>query len=189
MRRSSQPAIGRCRPGRRSRSGAGPSEQVKVTSEDAATILVRFADGARGSVVVSQVSHGHKNDLRLDVAGAEGSLMWRQEDPERLWIGGLDESRLLHRAPATGGDATGIPSLPAGHPEGWTEALRDLLRPFYASILSGAAPPAPGEAGRLPDPRRRRAGHRLHRCGPGIGCCGTLDPVPDPIEALEKTPA
>jgi predicted dehydrogenase len=32
--------------------------------------------------------------------------------------------------------------LPAGHPEGWGEALRDVLRPFYAAIASGEAPPA-----------------------------------------------
>ena len=42
--------------------------------------------------------------------------------------------------------ASGVPSLPAGHPEGWADALRDLLRPFYAAVSEGAAPsvvPAP----------------------------------------------
>ncbi len=42
-------------------SGTGPSEPVAIHSEDAATILLRFAGGARGTCVVSQVSPGHKN--------------------------------------------------------------------------------------------------------------------------------
>jgi predicted dehydrogenase len=42
-----------------------------------------------------------------------------------------------------GGEAgPGVPSLPAGHPEGWAEALRDLLRPFYATVSGGASPAA-----------------------------------------------
>jgi len=36
----------------------------------------------------------------------------------------------------------GIPSLPAGHPEGWSEALRDFMRPFYAAILDRQALPS-----------------------------------------------
>jgi hypothetical protein len=43
-------------------------------------------------------------------------------------------------------DAVGVPALPAGHPEGWGEALRDLLRAFYSSIASGDAPKPPGES-------------------------------------------
>jgi hypothetical protein len=44
----------------------------------------------------------------------------------------------------------GIPSLPAGHPEGWAEALRDLLRPFYAAVASGARPGADASAAPYP---------------------------------------
>ena len=43
-----------------------------------------------------------------------------------------------------------MPSLPAGHPEGWAEALRDLLRPFYAAIAAGQSPAVAVEAGEYP---------------------------------------
>jgi predicted dehydrogenase len=119
----------------------GPAEEVAVHSEDAATILVRFAGGARGAAVISQVSPGRKNALNLEIAGGLATLDWDQEDAERLWIRTREEARQLTRRPEDGpGPGPGIPSLPAGHPEGWAEALRDLFRPLYAAVQSGRAP-------------------------------------------------
>jgi predicted dehydrogenase len=139
-------------------SADGSGEMVEVRSEDAATILVRFEGGARGACVISQVSPGRKNAFSLELAGADRTLDWNQEDPEHLWLRDRAESRLLTRAAGGAGDDAGgpaesgsgptpwpgVPSLPAGHPEGWAEALRDVLRPFYASIAAGQPPPGPG---------------------------------------------
>jgi predicted dehydrogenase len=134
-------------------SADGSGEMVEVRSEDAATILVRFQGGARGASVISQVSPGHKNAFSLELAGADRTLDWNQEDPEHLWLRDRDEARLLTRVPADAGSPSesgqaaagwpGVPSLPPGHPEGWAEALRDLLRPFYAAIAAGQPPPEP----------------------------------------------
>lgn len=118
----------------------GPVESVQIDSEDAATILVRFEGGARGACVVSQVSTGHKNALALNVDGARQSLAWEQETPERLWLLARGEARRLVRDPGGARAGAGVPSLPAGHPEGWGEALRDLLRPFYAAVATGESP-------------------------------------------------
>jgi predicted dehydrogenase len=115
-------------------------ESVNVQSEDAATILLRFEGGVRGACVVSQVSTGHKNALALNVDGARQSLGWDQEIPERLWLRARHETRLWARDPGAEHPEAGVPSLPAGHPEGWGEALRDLLRPFYAAVASGESP-------------------------------------------------
>jgi predicted dehydrogenase len=122
-------------------SADGPTEEVAVHSEDAATLLFRFQGGARGSAVISQVSSGRKNAFQLELAGSRATLDWDQEDAERLWIRTRDEARLLTRGAEDGPTpGRGVPSLPAGHPEGWSEALRDLLRPFYAAIISGDPP-------------------------------------------------
>ena len=105
-------------------------------------VLVRFAGGVRGAFVVSQVSPGHKNAFRMELAGSRRSLDWAQEDPEHLWLRDRGATQLLTRglddAPTTHG--RGVPSLPAGHPEGWADALRDVLRPFYAAIAAGEPP-------------------------------------------------
>lgn len=116
----------------------GEREPVEIGSEDAAIILVRFEDGARGALVLSQVSPGRKNAFGLEIGGANASLAWEQERPEALWIGTRTETRGLVRQPEP--ISHGLPSLPAGHPEGWAEAMRDLLRDFYAAIADGRSP-------------------------------------------------
>ncbi|MFI5262572.1 MAG: Gfo/Idh/MocA family protein [Candidatus Limnocylindrales bacterium] len=118
----------------------GPGDPVAVRSEDAATILLRFTSGARGACVISQVSPGMKNDLRVEIDGSRQSMAWRQEAPERLWLRSRHEARLLVRDPGDEQPAAGVPSLPAGHPEGWGDALRDLLRPFYGAVVAGDPP-------------------------------------------------
>ena len=130
-------------------AAVGDTERVRVNSEDAAALVLRFRNGARGSCLVSQISIGHKNDLVVEVDGSEKSMAWHQEAPEQLWLGSRDGSQALIREPDPG-NVPGVPELPAGHPEGWGEALRDLLRPFYAAIVADQEPPAPGEAANYP---------------------------------------
>jgi predicted dehydrogenase len=119
-------------------AASGPVEDVTIESEDAAAILFRFEGGARGAAVISQVSPGRKNALTLELAGSTATLDWDQEDGERLWIRDRESARQLTRRPEDGPPpGPGTPSLPGGHPEGWAEALRDLLRPFYAAVAAG----------------------------------------------------
>jgi predicted dehydrogenase len=118
-------------------TSSGPAEPLDVHSEDAATILLRFAGGARGACVISQISTGRKNAFTVEIDGSDRSLAWDQELPERLWLRGRLEARMLVRDPGSNHSNSGIPSLPAGHPEGWGDALRDLLRPFYAAVAAG----------------------------------------------------
>ncbi len=117
-------------------TAAGETDAITITSEDAATILVRFAGGGRGSCVISQVSPGNKNAFSFEIAGERQSLGWQQERPERLISRSRDASTTLARSPEAR-SGPGIPPLPAGHPEGWSDALRDLFRPFYAAVAGG----------------------------------------------------
>jgi predicted dehydrogenase len=120
-----------------------------VDTEDAATLLVRFGSGARGSCLVSQISRGHKNSLWVELTGSAETLRWEQEAAERLWFGRSDSISVVEREQDPS-QLVGSPSPPAGHSEGWPAALRDLLRPFYAAIAAGQPPPAPGGASSYP---------------------------------------
>ena len=113
--------------------------KIKITSEDVASVLLRFGNGARGCFTVGQVLPGHKNDLRLEVNGRLASLAWRQEQPNELWIGHHAQANtLLTRDPALlEPSARGYAHLPAGHPEAWADAFGNLIADAYAWIRRG----------------------------------------------------
>ena len=78
---------GRRRPRRSRRRRRGAREPFAISSEDLATVLVRFDGGAKGCVSVGQVCAGHKNGLWFEVNGRQASLRWEQERQNELWIG------------------------------------------------------------------------------------------------------
>jgi predicted dehydrogenase len=119
-----------------------PRRKVKISSEDLASVLLRFDNGARGCVTVGQVLPGHKNDLRLEVSGRLASLAWRQEQPNELWIGHhAQPNTLLTRDPTLlDSAARGYAHLPAGHPEAWSDAFGNLISDAYAWIRRGGTP-------------------------------------------------
>jgi predicted dehydrogenase len=137
----------RPRAGREAFAGAGEErgEPVQIRSEDLATILVRFEDGARGVVSIGQVCAGHKNDLWLEVNGAKSSLRWRQEQQNELWIGRRDEANaVMAKDPGLlAPDARPYAGLPGGHQEGWADAFFNVLRDVYAAIAQHPAEPRP----------------------------------------------
>jgi predicted dehydrogenase len=89
-----------------------------------------------GSVTISQVSAGWKNHLLLEVDAGESSFVWDQEEPNTLRIGRRDgANRNVLRDPAQlRPDAGRLAHFPAGHQEGWPDALRNLFADFYAAV-------------------------------------------------------
>jgi predicted dehydrogenase len=114
-------------------------EDAPMSTEDVAHILLRFAGGARGSCVVSQVSAGRKNSLRFEVDGSRSALHWDGETPETLWLGRRDEpNEVLLRNPALLDQrARGTTSLPAGHAEGFADTFKELYRAVYRAVAAG----------------------------------------------------
>jgi predicted dehydrogenase len=118
------------------------SELVDVKVEDLASVLLRFDNGAIGSLSVGQVCAGHKNDLVLEVCGRTGSIRWRQEDQNELWLGHRERANeVLQKDPSLiGGDGRGYARLPGGHQEGWADAFANVIRDIYDVIASGKGP-------------------------------------------------
>ena len=110
-----------------------------VETEDAAHVLVRFEGGARGAVVISQVSAGRKNALSFEIDGSGASLAWSSVRPEELWLGRRDRANeLLVRDPSLlGAAARGTTTLPGGHPEGFAETFKELYRAVYRAAAAG----------------------------------------------------
>jgi predicted dehydrogenase len=111
----------------------------EMGTEDVASILIRFANGARGAVSVSQISAGRKNSLQWEIDGSSASAAWDSETPDHLWLGHRDRpNELLLRNPALMTAAgRSAAALPAGHVEGFGDTFSALFRAVYADVLSG----------------------------------------------------
>jgi len=110
--------------------------------DDDASLLLRFAGGARGVLMCSQVATGCENDLRLRVFGSAGAISWCQESPNSLEFTPLDGPRqlLTRGAPWLAEPARRATRLPSGHPEAFIEAFANI----YVAVADavGTAPAA-----------------------------------------------
>ena len=111
----------------------------EVETEDGATILLRYEGGARGALVVSQVSPGRKNQLVFEIDGSESAAAWNSEQPDALWIGhGGRASEMLQRDPGLLNDEGRAASfVPGGHVEGYADTFRALYSAVYAAVAAG----------------------------------------------------
>ena len=106
--------------------------------DDDCNALLRLDNGASGVLMASQVAAGERNGLRLRVYGENGSLEWRQEDPNRLSVKWLDGPEEIRHAGAgyLSHDALAVTRLPGGHPEGYIEAFAVLYREFAEGLIA-----------------------------------------------------
>ena len=120
-------------------------EAKPIRTEDYASVLLRFADGAKGVLTVSQVSAGRKNRLRYEINGAAASVAWQSEQPEELWIGHRQRpNEVLLRDPSLlTPEARGVTSAPGGHAEGFASTFKQLYRAVYRAIEAGGPPAEP----------------------------------------------
>jgi predicted dehydrogenase len=112
-----------------------PGARKAVVTEDAATVLFRTTEGVIGTMLVSQVSPGRKNNLHLEVSGADASVRFEQEHPETLWMGRREHNETIWRDPAAvDPSAARVSSLPPGHAEGYTGCFEAFVADTYAAI-------------------------------------------------------
>lgn len=105
-----------------------------VPNEDIAALLVEFANGTLGTLLVSQMAAGRKNGLVFELHGSRHAARFEQERPEELWIGGREGNQLRLRDAATlqpGAERLSI--VPAGHPMGYQDAFNAFVRDAYAA--------------------------------------------------------
>ncbi len=104
--------------------------------DDNAEMMLKFSNGASGSFWCSQVAVGHDNDLKVRVYGTEGSLIWKQENPNYLEVSSLDgPTKTLSRGrDELHSSAAEVVRLPGGHPEGFYEAFSNIYKNFLTAL-------------------------------------------------------
>lgn len=114
----------------------------RVGTEDFASVLLEFSNGARGNLAVSQVAAGRKNSIRFEIYGSQKSAWWCSENPEVLHLGNRDcPNEVAFRGTSTfSTGAAPFMDYPAGHVEGFPDTFKMLFRSIYNRIVGGPAP-------------------------------------------------
>jgi len=122
-----------------SKAAATAYDEVPISTDDYASVLVHFDNDLRGFYSVSQVSAGRKCSLGFEVNGSEGSLAWNAEDPNILWIGRRNEANgsLIKDPSLLSPSARGYAAYPGGHTEGYPDTFVQLFKDFYAYLDAG----------------------------------------------------
>jgi predicted dehydrogenase len=113
--------------------------------DDDANVLIRFDNGAKGVLHVSQVSAGEENPVNIRVYGEKGGIQWHQHDPNTMFVKWLDKPMEVYRTGTgyMGNMAQAHSRTPAGHPEGYLEAFGNIYRNFAKVVqakLDGMEP-------------------------------------------------
>ena len=121
-------------------SAAGATETANIDTDDAAMILIRYENGARGVMSTSQINVGRKNSLQWDVAGAKASAAWDSETPDHLFIGHRDgpNQTLMRDFTLMNATGTAAATLPPGHVEGFADSFFNFFRVVYSDVEVGA---------------------------------------------------
>ncbi|HMP80950.1 MAG TPA: Gfo/Idh/MocA family oxidoreductase, partial [Pirellulaceae bacterium] len=111
--------------------------------DDYGTALIKFQNGALGTITASQISHGRENDLFIEVDGTRGSLVWRQENPNEMVVRQNGSPHRIYtrdpNAPFMNEAGRAACRLPSGHPEAFFEAFANIYRAAYDDICRRAS--------------------------------------------------
>ena len=118
-----------------------PSDYIDqpIHTEDYASILLHYENGARGVLTVAQVCAGRKNRLYFEIDGAKQSLAWDSEHPNDMWIGRRDgPNGMLMKDPSLlTAETRQIVSYPGGHQEGFPDTFKQLQSKVYRYLQVG----------------------------------------------------
>jgi predicted dehydrogenase len=111
-------------------------EEKRVTTEDYAGVLVKFANGASGVFQCSEISAGRKCFIDIEVDGSEASFHWNHEIGDRMWKGNRNSNNeeVMRNPNLMIPSAKAYSYLAAGHPEGWNDAFKNSIEAFYRYI-------------------------------------------------------
>lgn len=121
------------------RSAPVEYDPVEIRTEDWGAVLFHYAGGARGTMNVSQVNAGRKNQLTFEIAGSKAAVAWNSERPNEIWLGHREKpNEILLKDPSLlSHHARMHADYPGGHNEGFPDTFKQLYRAIYTYIAAG----------------------------------------------------
>lgn len=113
-------------------------QEVPITTEDYATVLLHFDNGAHGAMTVNQAAAGYKNRIYFELFGSKRGVSFNSERPNELWIGERDayNGHLLRDPSLLNEPARRIAAYPGGHNEGFPDTFKQCFHSIYTYILN-----------------------------------------------------
>src|SRR5438876_10790476 len=111
--------------------------------DDYGTAIIKYQNGAVGTVTASQISHGRENDLWIEVDGTKGALEWHQEEPNKMLFRVNGQPHRLYtrdpNAPFMTETSKASCRLPSGHPEAFLEAFANVYTAAFGDMVARAS--------------------------------------------------
>lgn len=121
---------------------ADTHEMARVENDDQVHMMVRFANGAIGTLESSRIAWGRKNSLWFEVTGTKGTLIYDQErlSELQLYTANDAKNRQGFRRILTGPEHPDYANfcVSAGHGLGYNDMKAVEVRDLIEGVLAGA---------------------------------------------------
>ena len=106
--------------------------------DDYCGILMRYHNGARGVMHITQAAAGGVHGLNFRIYGEKGGLEWHQEQPNELLYRPIDGPMQVFTRSGRGTHpaADSISHIAIGHPEGYREAFANVYYELAEAIVA-----------------------------------------------------
>ena len=114
-------------------------QEIKINSEDYASILLHFENGVQGVLTISQMCAGHKNKISFNMNASHSSLIWNGEKADELWVGHRDEPNQILLADSMLNIEKNAKNdeAPEFHNQVFSNTFKELYGRVYRYILAG----------------------------------------------------
>jgi predicted dehydrogenase len=112
--------------------------RVGFDLEDQADLLITLEGGASGSATIMALSPGNPNHISVSMDGSTGGFDWLQEQPNSFVERRLGVKMIRDRDPdRLQAEDRWTASIPAGHPEGYLDAFRNVIAESWRAMREG----------------------------------------------------
>jgi predicted dehydrogenase len=104
--------------------------------DDNASIMVEYENGGKGLYWASDIAIGYDNALSVRIFGSKATIEWKQEEGNYFTLikPGAPRERWSRGREAFDAHAQSYSRVPAGHPEGYFEALGNLYKTYIEAL-------------------------------------------------------